>query len=103
MPKWKTFRHPIPRDCPVPSATQPNPLQPLSGAAENPSLQAEADRDGLAWAMQHREKERADAEFEAKAESAPEGPRLLDRGEWEMWRMERDEDPNARYFDGRSF
>jgi hypothetical protein len=64
---------------------------------------SESERVLRAWAMQHREQEEADAEFEARQFDARNVPALIDSGEWEWLRMERDDNPNARYHDGRAY
>jgi hypothetical protein len=77
-------------------ATRPNPLQPLSGAVDNPSLQAEADRVLYDWAHRNEDAEEAGFDFEDRA---GDGPRLLDRGEWELLRMAQETDPNELVHD----
>jgi hypothetical protein len=45
-------------------AIQSSP-RPLAGARPNLGIEAEAERDGLSWAMQYREQEEASFAFEA--------------------------------------
>jgi hypothetical protein len=49
--------------------------------------------------MQHREKEDTDAAFEAIQFDSRNVPKLIDSGEWEWLRMERDGDPNRDFHD----
>ena len=59
----------------------------------------EAERELLAWAMQHREKEEADAAFEEIQLDPRNVPKLIDSGEWQWLLMERDGDSNQDFHD----